>query len=201
MAKIDYKRKLKQLYGPTAKQVQFVEVPALNYLLVHGKGEPGGKEFTEAVQALYPVAYTIKFSIKKIFGIDYVVPPLEGLWWAEDMSDFINNHRDRWLWTMMIMQPDCVTADSVDAAITEVKTKKNPSGLSKVRFQSFTEGKCAQILHLGPFSEEGATIQKVHDAITHAGHRLAGKHHEIYLSDMRRVAPEKYRTIIRQPMS
>lgn len=200
MGKIDYKKEFKHLYAPTSKDVQFVDVPALNYLMVHGKGEPGGKNYIDAVQALYPVAYTIKFSIKKNPGVDYVVPPLEGLWWAEDMSDFVTGKRDRWQWTMMIMQPESVTQEIVDEAILQVKAKNDPAAIGKVEFQSFTEGKCAQILHIGPFSEEGPTIEKVHNAIENEGYSLTGKHHEIYLSDMRRASPGKYRTIIRQPM-
>ena len=200
MKKIDYKKEFKHLYGATSKNVQFVDVPTLNFLMVHGKGEPGGKAFTEAVQALYPVAYGIKFSIKENLGIDYVVPPLEGLWWAEDMTDFVKDNRDRWLWTMMIMQPESVTQEIFDKVILQVKAKKNPPAIEKVEFQPYAEGKCAQILHVGPFSEEGPTIEKVHSAIAAEGYSLTGKHHEIYLSDMRRVSPEKYRTVIRQPM-
>ncbi len=200
MGKIDYKKEWKYLYGATSKNIQFVEVPTLNYLMVHGKGEPGGKDFTEAVQALYPIAYTIKFSLKQNTEFDYVVPPLEGLWWAEDMEDFVNNHRSQWQWTMMIMQPEFVTQDFFTQALQHVKTKKNPSAIEKVEFQPYSEGKCAQILHLGPFSNEGPTVEKLHTAIANEGFTLTGKHHEIYLSDMRRVSPEKYRTIIRQPI-
>ncbi len=200
MDKIDYKKKYKSLYGATSKKVQFVDAPALNYLMVQGIGEPGGQAYTEAIQALYPLAYTIKFSSKKNLGIDYVVPPLEGLWWAEDYADFITGNRERWQWAMMIMQPDHVTQSMVSEARAQVSTKKNPAALEKVEFTSLDEGKCAQILHVGPFSEEGPTIQKVHNAIESEGYSLAGKHHEIYLSDMRRVSPEKYRTIIRQPL-
>lgn len=200
MAKIDYKKTLRHLYAPNSKQVEFIDVPPMNYLMVHGQGEPGGEDFTAAVEALYPVAYTIKFAIKKALGLDYVVPPLEGLWWAEDMNVFINGERKQWQWTMMIMQPDSVTKAVFEEARQHVKAKKQPAAIEKVTFETLKEGKCAQILHLGPFADEGPTIVRVHNAITEAGGRLSGKHHEIYLSDMRRVAPEKYRTIIRQPM-
>ncbi len=201
MEKIDYKKELKDLYGPTSKKVQFVDVPTMNYLMVHGKGEPGGKAFTAALEALYPVAYTIKFTVKKNLDIDYVVPPLEGLWWADDMSDFIKNNRSRWLWTMMIMQPESVTQEIFEEAVVQVRTKKSPAAIDKVEFSSYNEGKCAQILHLGPFSEEGPTIERIHNEIKSEGYILTGKHHEIYLSDMRRVAPEKYKTVLRQPMA
>ncbi len=201
MKKIDYKKELKYLYSATAKKVAFIDVPPLKYLMVHGKGEPGGPEFTAAIEALYPLAYTIKFHSKTHLDFDYVVPPLEGLWWADDMNDFINDNRDRWLWTLMIMQPDKITNAIFDEAIAQVKEKKHPAAIDKVEFCSYTEGKCAQVLHVGPFSEEGATVEKLHAAIESEGYSLAGKHHEIYLSDMRRVAPEKYRTIVRQPVA
>lgn len=200
MEKIDYKKKLKHLYGATSKEIQFVDVPGLNYLMVHGIGEPGGKAHMDAIQALYPVAYTIKFSSKKILNVDYVVPPLEGLWWAEDPTDFINGNRERWQWTMMIMQPEQVTQMMVNEAKEQVGMKKNPPALGKVEFTSLDEGKCAQSLHVGPFSEEGPIIQEIHNRIQSEGYSLAGKHHEIYLSDIRRVSPDKYRTIIRQPL-
>lgn len=200
MEKIDYKKAFKNLYGATSKEVQFVDVPVLNYLMVQGKGEPGGQPYIEAIQALYPLAYTIKFSSKKNLNLDYVVPPLEGLWWADDMADFIDGHRERWQWAMMIMQPTHVTKEMVDEAIVQVRTKNSPVALEKVEFLPLNEGKCAQILHIGPFSEEGPTIQKVHNAIESEGYSLAGKHHEIYLSDMRKISPDKYRTIIRQPL-
>lgn len=146
------------------------------------------------------MAYTIKFLSKKRLDSDYVVPPLEGLWWAEDMADFINDHRERWQWAMMIMQPPQITQAMVDEAMMQVRAKKTPASLDEVEFQPLAEGKCAQILHVGPFSEEGPSIQKVHKAIESEGYRLTGKHHEIYLSDIRRVSPNKYRTILRQPL-
>lgn len=199
MGKIDYKTELKSLYGARSGKVQFIEVPVLNYLMIQGKGEPGGKAYTEAIQALYPLAYTLKFLSKENLGKDYVVPPLEGLWWAEDMADFINGNRDQWQWTMMIMQPSHLVQDVVEEAIIQVRAKKDPEALDKVEFRSLSEGRCAQILHIGPFSDEGPIIQKVHEAIINEGHSLTGKHHEIYLSDIRRASPEKYKTIIRQP--
>ncbi len=200
MEKIDYKKTLKQLYKPSAKTVEIIDVPSLNYLTITGKGRPGGEEYMLALHALYPVAYTIKFWMKANKQFDYVVPPLEGLWWADDFSDFAKDNRDEWRWSMMIMQPEPVTQAIVDTAIKTVAAKKDaPSALNKLEFQTLHEGKCAQILHLGPFSEEGPVIQRLHDAIADRGAQLTGKHHEIYLSDMRKVTPEKYRTVIRQP--
>jgi len=152
------------------------------------------------VEALFSVSYTAKFMVKKSAQeLDYAVMPLEGLWWADDMSAFVANDKSKWKWTMMIMQPSFVEKEIIDAAITEVRRKKNPPALSRLRFEPFTEGRCAQTLHIGPFSEEGPTIQRVHEFIDAQTERT-GKHHEIYLSDIRRTDPQKWKTIIRQPM-
>jgi hypothetical protein len=149
---------------------------------------------------LFSVSYTLKFMVKKGgLTIDYGVMPLEGLWWSDDMAKFSPDDKSIWKWTAMIMQPDFVTGEMVDDAIAEVKKKKNPAAIVKVRFASWLEGKSAQIMHIGPFSEEGPTIQKVHQFIDAKGKRR-GKHHEIYLSDIRKADPKKWKTIIRQPM-
>ncbi len=203
MEKIDYKKELKSLYRPSAKRVETVDVPKMNFLMIDGEGDPNTSQtFQEAIGALYPLSYTLKFMIKKgEIGIDYGVLPLEGLWWADDMSSFSEGKKDEWQWTLMIMQPDLVTQEMVQEAIEQVKVKKNPVSLPLARFESFEEGRVAQIMHIGPFSKEGPTIEKVHSFIKENGHRLRGKHHEIYLSDIRRAAPEKWKTIVRQPMS
>ncbi|GAM10267.1 hypothetical protein OR1_02555 [Geobacter sp. OR-1] len=203
MEKIDFKKQLKHLYDPSARKVEIVEVPPMNFLMVDGEDDPNtAKAFSNAVEALYPVAYTLKFMVKKgATGVDYGVMPLEALWWADDMSAFATGNKDAWKWTLMIMQPEFVTAEMVEEAITEVARKKKPVSLPLVRFESFSEGKAAQILHIGPFSEEGPNIEKVHAVIETNGSHRVGKHHEIYLSDLRRTAPEKWKTIVRQPMS
>lgn len=202
MPKIDYKKELKCFYGASAKKVVEVNVPIMNFLMVDGNGAPETTEYKEAVEALYSVSYTLKFMIKKGgLGIDYGVLPLEGLWWADDMSDFVNRNKSKWIWTMMIMQPEPVTVSLVQAAISEVKKKKRLPAIDKVRFESFKEGKCAQTLHVGPFSEEGPTVERVHSFIAECASELVGKHHEIYLTDIRRAAPENWKTVIRQPMS
>ena len=203
MEKIDYKKEFKHLYKPSAKKVEMVDVPTWNYLMVDGEGDPNtAQSFQDAIEVLYPLSYTLKFMIKKgELGIDYGVLPLEGLWWADDMSSFSVDNKDAWKWTLMIMQPELVTEELVEKAIEQVKTKKNPVSLPLVRFESFEEGKAAQIMHIGPFSEEGPTIEKVHSFIEENKSQRRGKHHEIYLSDIRRAAPEKWKTIIRQPMS
>ena len=201
MEKIDYKRRFKLLYSAPAKTPVVVEVPRLNFIMIDGSGDPNGSEpFQRAVEALFSVSYAVKFMIKKgPLEIDYGLMPLEGLWWAEDMSKFSIEDKSNWKWTLMIMQPVFVTREMIDKAISTVKEKKNPVAISRVRFEALSEGKCAQILHIGPFSEEGPTIEKVHQFIDSRGRRI-GKHHEIYLSDIRKADPAKWKTVIRQPM-
>jgi hypothetical protein len=203
MSKIDYKKELKHLYRPSAKKVEAVDVPRMNFLMIDGKGDPStSQEFKDAIGVLYPLSYTLKFMIKKgEIGIDYGVLPLEGLWWADDMSSFVDDRREQWQWTLMIMQPELVTEEMVQEANEQVLKKKNPVSLPLVRFESFEEGKVAQIIHIGPFSEERPTVEKVHTFIEERESQRRGKHHEIYLSDIRRTAADNLRTIIRQPMS
>lgn len=202
MEKLDLKKELKHLYQTPAKEVVEVDVPTMNYLMVDGEGDPNiVSAFAEAVETLFTVSYTLKFMVKKgVLATDYGVMPLEGLWWADDMTKFSIADKSNWKWTVMIAQPPFVTRAMLDAAFAEVKKKKNPAALSRLRFESFTEGKCAQILHIGPFSAEGPTIAKLHLFIETSGGKLCGKHHEIYLSDIRKAAPKKWKTIIRQPL-
>lgn len=200
MDKTDLKSELKSLYKPSAKEVVAIEVPVFNFLMIDGEGNPNTCcSYRESVEALFSVSYTIKFALKKGIALDYVVMPLEGLWWADDLTSFNREEKESWKWTMMIMQPPQASKKIVDSAIASVREKKSLPGLSKIRFEPFKEGRCAQIMHIGPFSAEGPTIQRVHDYIS-SHSALRGKHHEVYLSDIRRAAPEKWRTIIRQPM-
>lgn len=201
MQKIDLKKELKHLYQPSAKEVVQVEVPTFQFLMVDGEGDPNtSQEYAQAVEALFSVSYTAKFMVKKgPQGIDYAVMPLEGLWWAGDMSVFIANDKSRWKWTMMIMQPYFVATEVIQAAISEVKRKKALPAVGKLRLEAFSEGNCAQVLHIGPFSEEGPTIERLHSFIDARTGR-DGKHHEIYLSDIRRADPAKWKTIIRHPI-
>jgi hypothetical protein len=200
MEKIDLKKDLKHLYQPSSKMVSQVDVPTMNYLMIDGEGDPNTSQaYVAAVETLFMVSYAVKFMVKKSTAIDYGVMPLEGLWWADDMSRFSVEDKGNWKWTMMILQPDFVTREIIENAVLNVKKKKNSSAISQLRFEPFSEGKCAQILHLGPFTEEGPTIQKVHTFIDSSS-QLRGKHHEIYLSDIRKANPAKWKTIIRQPM-
>ena len=203
MAKIDLKKELKSLYNPTAKDVTVIDIPKMNFILIDGQGAPESKQFQQSIEALYPIAYTIKFDKKKTDGTDYGVMPLEGLWWAEDMSVFNSEKSDRnkWLWTLMIMQPDFITKGDFDKAKEASKKKKDNPAISNVRFESFSEGKSAQIMHIGPFSTEGPNVQGIHNRIKEIGGNLSGKHHEIYLSDFRRADPAKMKTVLRQPYS
>jgi hypothetical protein len=203
MDKIDLKKDLKHLYQPTAKEVVEVDVPAFSFLMIDGKGDPNtSKAYSEAIETLYTVSYAVKFMVKKgPKPKDYAVMPLEGLWWADDMSKFSTADKSNWKWTVMIMQPSFVPQEVVESAIKEVQNKKNLPGLAKLRLESFSEGRCAQLLHIGPFSEEGPTIARVHQFIESRGCKKSGKHHEIYLSDIRKAAPAKWKTIVRQPMT
>ena len=203
MVKIDCKKELKNLYSSSAEKVEVVEVPQMNFLMIDGEGDPNtSQSFQDAIDVLYPLSYTLKFIIKRgEIGIDYGVLPLEGLWWADDMSSFSVDNKENWKWTLMIMKPELVKKEIVATAIEEVRKKKKPVALPLVRFESFVEGKVGQIMHFGPFSEEGPTVEKLHSFIKVSGSQRIGKHHEIYLSDIRRAAPEKWKTIIRQPMS
>jgi hypothetical protein len=200
--KVDPRRELKHLYGPSAKGVSVVDVPEMNFSMVDGEGNPNTSErYGQAVEALYAVSYALKFMVKKgDAGVDYAVMPLEGLWWADDMSRFSTSNKEAWKWTMMILQPGFVTAEQFEEAKEQVEKKKGPlSALASMRFEAFREGRAAQILHVGPFADEGPNIEKVHRFIEGLGREMTGKHHEIYLSDPRRTAPERLKTVIRQP--
>lgn len=202
LEKLDFKKALKPCYQASATRIAVVDVPEMNYLMVDGRGDPNTSgEYAQAVEALFSVSYTAKFMARKgPQPVDYGVMPLEGLWWADDLSVFASDDRRGWQWTMMVMQPPVATGELLSEAVEAVQRKKGLPGLERLRVSTFTEGKCAQLLHVGPFSEEGPTIQRLHDFIAAHG-ALRGKHHEIYLSDIRRADPAKWKTIIRQPMT
>jgi hypothetical protein len=198
-AKIDPKRELRRLYS--ARQApELVDVPELGFLMIDGHGDPNrSPRYQAAVEALYAVSYALRFAIKRAGGPDYTVAPLEGLWWTKDMASFSVEAKSDWDWTMMIMQPAEATPELVEQTIGEVAQQKQPA--AELRLQRYAEGAAAQLLHLGPYAEEGPTIARLHAFIHDQGYRLRGKHHEIYLGDPRRTAPERLKTIIRQPVS
>jgi len=202
MKKIDFKRELKELYRPSAKAFSIVNVPEMSFLMIDGHGNPNtSPRYQAALQALYGIAYAVKFLLKQDDrSPDYVVPPLEGLWWTADMATFSLDNKDAWDWTMMIMQPAWVTAEAVEAGRRRAARKGASPALSEVRLAPYHEGLSIQILYTGPYDDEAETIPKMHAHAIEQGYRLAGKHHEIYLSDPRRTAPEKLKTVLRQPI-
>ena len=203
MEKIDFKKEFKHLYSPSSGEVMIVDVSEMSFIMVDGAGDPNtAQEYKDAVEALYAVSYAIKFIIKKgEVAIDYGVMPLEGLWWVDDMTQFSVENKDIWKWTSMIMQPKYVTRDLFDIAIEQVRKKKSLPALPKMRFESFHEGLAAQVMHIGSYSAEGPTVEMLHNFIRENGYVLRGKHHEIYLTDPRKSAPEEMKTVIRQPIS
>jgi hypothetical protein len=202
MDKIDFKKKYKNLFNPPSKEVVFVEVPAFNYIMVEGSGNPNTSQaYKDAVETLFGVSYALKFMVKKgKQAVDYGVLPLEGLWWADNMAAFMEDDKDAWKWTAMIMQPPNLVTEAMVKEVVEQVRKKNQPSLAKLRFEEFQEGLSVQIMHLGPFSSEKPTIERLHGFIRQNGYLFAGKHHEIYLSDPRKAAPEKMKTVLRQPI-
>jgi hypothetical protein len=203
MNKIDFKKELKHLYNPSKKEFTVVEVPAMQFLMVDGHGDPGvAQAYQEALEILYAIAYKIKFASKNSLDKDYTVPPLEGLWWAADMDAFtIARDKSQWDWTMMIMQPDWITPEMFNEACAIVKKQKDPAALSKLRLESYQEGLSVQIMHIGSYDDEAPTLHKLHHKFMPSHNYIFnGKHHEIYLSDPRRVSPEKLKTVLRQPV-
>jgi len=201
MKKMDLKKDLKDLYSPSPKDAELVRVPRFNYIMIDGSGDPNtSQEFQEAVQALYAAAYTLKFMIKKEKKVDYPVMALEGLWWADDMEVFMTGTRSDWKWTVMILQPKIVTKALFKKAVKAAIQKKGLAALEKLRLESMDEGLSVQIMHFGTYAEEGPTIQRLHAFARERFFELKGKHHEIYLSDPRKVSAEKRKTVIRQPV-
>ncbi|MGI5221772.1 GyrI-like domain-containing protein [Nocardia sp. CA-290969] len=200
--KVDFKRTL-DAYQAKRDRFRIVDIPDLQYLMIDGHGDPNtSPDFAAAVEALYPVAYKLKFASKRDLGRDYVVMPLEGLWWADDMELFTAaRDKSHWDWTLMIMVPEWIDRDMFAAAVEQAGAKNRPARPAEVRLESLTEGRCVQTLHVGSFDDEAEALARMHhEFIADHGLRMTGRHHEIYLSDFRRVAPEKQRTILRQPV-
>lgn len=200
MKKVDYKKKMKHLFNPPKDEFTFVDVPVMKFLMIDGQGDPNKEPaYQESVESLYAISYALKFELKRQ-GFDYVVPPLEGLWWASDMFAFELQEKDKWLWTMMIMQPEQVTPELVEQLLPGVKRKKELPSLERLRLENYHEGLAVQIMYIGPYADEGPTISQMHAFIKDVGYEPTGKHHEVYLGDPRRTASEKLKTVIRQPV-
>ncbi|SCE92986.1 GyrI-like domain-containing protein [Micromonospora mirobrigensis] len=201
--KVDFRKAL-DAYQAQQGRFRVVDVPDLTYLMIDGHGDPNtSAAFGEAVRTLYPVAYKLKFASRRELGRDYVVPPLEGLWWAEEMASFTAaRDKSRWDWTLMLMVPAWISHPLVSTAIEQVRAKDAPARLPDVRLETLSEGRCVQTLHVGSFDDEADVLAHLHhEVIPELGFRMTGIHHEIYLSDFRRVTPERRRTILRQPVT
>lgn len=201
--KTDFKKTL-DAYRARSGRFRVLDVPDTRYLMLDGHGDPNdAPAFSEAIRALYPVAYGLKFASKRDLGRDYVVPPLEGLWWAEDMDSFTSaRDKSRWDWTLMLMVPDWLGEDAFAAAVERSRAKNPPARLDDIRLETLSEGRCVQTLHVGSFDEEAEVLRRLHHAfVPENGLRVVGRHHEVYLSDFRRVAPARQRTLLRQPVA
>jgi hypothetical protein len=211
MTKLDLRKELKYLYSPSAKKVEIVEVPHFQFAMLDGQIEPGQEpststSFQEAMMALYGISYTLKFNAKlrKENPVDYPVMALEGLWWIEG-GEFDINKKDNWLYTVMMLQPDFITPEMFEQAREQVRKKRGDSAvLTKMRFEPFEEGLCVQVMHIGPYADEPATVERMKSFARENGYRdlvgLGGKHHEIYLGDPRRADPAKLKTVLRHPI-
>jgi hypothetical protein len=211
MTKLDLRKELKYLYSPSAKKVEIVEVPHFQFAMLDGQIEPGQEpststSFQEAMMALYGISYTLKFNAKlrKENPVDYPVMALEGLWWIEG-GEFDINKKDNWLYTVMMLQPDFITPEMFEQAREQVRKKRGDRAvLTKMRFEPFEEGLCVQVMHIGPYADEPATVERMKSFARENGYRdlvgLGGKHHEIYLGDPRRADPAKLKTVLRHPI-
>jgi len=175
MPKLDFKKENKEFYNPSAKEVTVVDIPEMNFLMIDGEGDPNtSREYQDSIEALFSASFKAKFISEKEISQDYVVMPLEGLWWVENMEDFSIKDKSNWKWTAMIRQPDFLTKNMIEKAIEEVEKKKNLPALSRIRFESLHEGLSAQIMHIGPYSEEGPAIEKLHNFVKEKGYEYDG---------------------------
>lgn len=199
---LDVKKAQKDLYAPPKDEFVIVDVPPMTFFAVDGHGDPNtSPDYVRALEALYSASYAVKFTSKREHGHDLVVPPLEGLWWAEDMTAFVSRDKAAWSWTMMIRQPDWMSDDELAAVAASTAAKKSLPASDLLRIVHLTEGPSAQILHVGSYDDEGPTLRRLYEEfVPRHGLALHGKHHEIYLSDARRVAPEKLKTVLRHPV-
>lgn len=200
--KVDFKKTL-DAYKAARGRLRVLDIPVMRYLMIDGSGDPNTMpQFAATIETLYPVAYKLKFASSRELGRDYVVPPLEGLWWSDDMSAFTGaRDKGRWSWTLMLMIPDWIDDDMLDDAVAQASAKKPPPRLDDLRIDSLDEGRCVQTLHHGSSDDEGPVLAEMHDRfIPDNGLRMRGRHREVYFSDFRRVAPDKLRTLLRQPV-
>ena len=197
MEKVDLRRASPELYAPSAREFGVVEVPRFEFLAVDGSGDPNtSRAYADAVAALFALSYAAKFASKRMLERDYVVAPLEGLWLGDSPEPFVAGRRADWRWTMLIRQPDWLT----DKVRGEARARAKRD-VSAVREEALAEGLSVQILHVGGYDDEAPTIARLHDEfLPQNGYAENGPHHEIYLGDPRRVAPEKLRTVLRQPV-
>jgi len=206
VTKIDLKKELKYLYAPSAKKVEIVNVPEFNFVMIDGQIEPGetpehSPAFREAMMAVYGLSFTLKFisKLRKQNPIDYSVMAVEGLWWV-DSGEFDFRSMETWNWTLLMMQPKHITEDMYQEALRQLKQKKDNPALSRLRLETFNEGLCIQIMHIGPYAEEPKTLDRMKAFTDESGYIYCGKHHEIYLGDPRRAKPERLQTILRRPI-
>jgi hypothetical protein len=203
MDRLDLVKELKEVYRPPVGRAVLARIPEFYFLMIDGKGDPNtSADYRAAVEALYTASYALKFTIKRgASGLDYKVMPLEGLWWVPDMAEFSVERKQDWQWTMMIAQPAAVTEELVMETLADAKLRRKAEALPRLRFAPFAEGLVAQIMHMGPYEAEAPTVAALHGFIAAQGYALSGKHHEIYLGDPRRTAPERLRTVLRQPVT
>ncbi|RPH74687.1 hypothetical protein EHM76_03090 [bacterium] len=207
MITLELRKQYRTMYNPSAREVQLVDVPPLQFLRINGAIEPGqgpgtSPGFQEAMEALYGAAYTLKYLFKKraTDPVDYPVMVLEGLWWVED-GQFNIEIKDNWLYTLMIVQPDVVTPAHFTEALEQMRKKKGDlPAFARLRLETFHEGPSIQVMHIGPYASEPATVQRMHEFAGQHGLRLRHDHHEIYMGDPRRADPAKLKTILRHPV-
>lgn len=202
VAPYDVKRELKELYAPKNTAWAIVDVPDQQFIAIDGTGNPNtAPAYASAVQALYAVAYTLKFASKRTADGDFVVGPLEGLWWADQPEAFTSGDKDAWSWTMLISMPSWITQEMIEDAKQTALAKKKLPDISQLRHLTLHEGPSAQVLHVGSYDDEAPVLYELHHTYLEAnGLRMSGMHHEIYLGDPRKTAPAKLKTILRQPV-
>ncbi|WP_343521509.1 GyrI-like domain-containing protein [Sphingomonas sp.] len=201
MTKLDLKKEYRDLFNPPKQGFVEVSPPQMSFVKVDGAGDPNhAPAYGTAIEWLYGVSYAMKFAAKDMLRRDYVVPPLEALWWSDDPGTFVRREKDRWQWTVMIMAPDFITTGMFEDAVARMLAKRHDRP-STLRFEIYAEGRSLQIMHIGSYDDEGPVLERLHEEVMPGlGVTFGGPHHEIYLSDPRRTAPAKLRTVLRQPV-